>query len=66
MIRRSLGNKTVDRPDPIGLWMTEFFNYNGPSKKQAFAEHSEGNTVCQIQSFNPPEKKADVSSEMKA
>ena len=45
--REDMGNKTTEREDePLNLVMTNFWNYNGPKPKKAFAEHSDMNTLC--------------------
>ena len=52
LVREDMGNKTDDREHPLNLWMTNFFNYNGPEKRKAFASHGGVNTYCTITPFS--------------
>ncbi|TNV76125.1 hypothetical protein FGO68_gene1807 [Halteria grandinella] len=64
MIKTEMGNKTVWRDDhPLDHWFTDFINYN--SRRQAFAQHSEVNTNCQISPFRPSIQDKDVFTSIK-
>ena len=49
LIKEEMGNKTTDE-EVLTRWMTNVYNYN--KKKYAFAQHSEGNTYCNIDDWN--------------